>query len=107
MMYQGLRNKRFYWEVINTARKVLLLSISAFMATFSMYYKALSAVLVCISMQRIQKRLKPYKNPINNRLENLEIVTSAITFFSGIIFVSEEDQVAFINSIAFIGLLIE
>ena len=39
MMYQGLRDKVFYWEFLNLFRKLLLISINVFMSTIAQEYK--------------------------------------------------------------------
>lgn len=100
MLYQGLKLKCFYWELINSVRKVLLLSISAFLATYSINYRALFGSIILIVILRIQLKLKPYKADLNNHLELQEIITGAFTIFSTLIF--EESEAAVVNFIIFI-----
>jgi uncharacterized membrane protein len=81
MVYQGLKPKVFYWELINTLRKVLLVAISVFMSTLPIMYPALTAVIVIVGLIRLQLRLNPYKNDANNKLEIDAMVTGGATLF--------------------------
>ena len=38
-LYQGLKNDKFYWELVNTLRKVLIVCSNVFLAQYSMFYK--------------------------------------------------------------------
>jgi hypothetical protein len=60
-LYLGLKDNVYYWELINTIRKILLLSANAFLTTVSNNYKGLAAVIILIFALRIQQRLLPYK----------------------------------------------
>jgi hypothetical protein len=44
ILYQGLKPKTFYWEFINTMRKMLILSLNVFLNAYSSYYRILSAI---------------------------------------------------------------
>jgi len=44
ILYQGLKPKTFYWELVNTLRKFLVLSFNAFLSTYSPNYRILAAV---------------------------------------------------------------
>mmetsp|Transcript_3923 Transcript_3923/g.4790 ORF Transcript_3923/g.4790 Transcript_3923/m.4790 type:complete len:153 (-) Transcript_3923:40-498(-) len=81
ILYQGLRRKVFYWELVNTARKVVMVAINVFMSTAPIIYSSVTAVLVLIGLIRVQLRLKPYKNPLNNDLEIESMVTGSATLF--------------------------
>ena len=102
MLYQGLNKNRFYWEFVNTVRKSLLLSISVFMSTSSIFYRVLVATIIMIIMKDIQDRLKPYKLAINNRLELSEITTGSVTIFTSIVFDNNENRVIVIDKMIFI-----
>ena len=102
MLYQGLNQDRFYWEFINTFRKSLLLSISVFMSTSPLLYRILIATVIMVIMRDIQKRLKPYKLMINNRLELNEIMTGSATIFASMIFNDQESTVVVVERTLFI-----
>ena len=102
MLYQGLNKNRFYWELVNTLRKSLLLSISVFLSTVSLQYRALAATFLMIVFSRLQNKLSPYKLKENNRLESYEILTGSLTIFSSMVFEDEQNSVTAINMIIFI-----
>ena len=103
MLYQGLNKNRFYWEFINTMRKSLLLSISVFMSTVSLYLRILTATLLMIVFFRLQNKLRPYKLMRNNKLEEYEIVTGSLTIFSSMVFEDEQNSITFLNLIIFLS----
>ena len=105
MIYQGLEPKRFYWEFINTFRKVTILSINIFLSTVSVYYRLLFIIVVLLVIYRVQVYLKPYKVLMNNSLERLELVAGTLTLFGGILFIDDEN-VPLINIIVFFLILI-
>ena len=81
MLYQGLKDKVFYWELINTIRKSLMVAINVFMSTVPLVYTAVTAVLALIGLIRLQLRLHPYKFDLNNKLEVEAMITGTATLF--------------------------
>ena len=57
---------RFYWEVVNTVRKVLVVSINVFMAQFPLFYKGATAIVLLLVFIRVQMKLDPFKLYANN-----------------------------------------
>ena len=101
ILYQGLKQNRFYWEFINTLRKVLLLmSLS-----LSLTLKVLSSITILIVSARIQIRLRPYKRNENNTVELLAIAAGTITMLCGFMF-SQTETVGFINIILLILIIL-
>jgi hypothetical protein len=91
MIYQGVKPECFYWEFINIFRKVFLVSLNVFMGLFPNYFKALLALLVLSVFSRLQIRIKPYKSERINILEQNEYMTTVITFFGSLFFLSDEN----------------
>ena len=106
MLYQGYKPNVFYWEFVNTVRKVLVLCWSVFLSTEATMYRILLSILVLIVMLRIQIRLAPYKFEINNFLEQEMIITGSITLFWGLIFINESSSVALFSTFALLVMLI-
>ena len=101
ILYQGLKQDRFYWEFVNTLRKVLLLmSLS-----LSLTLKMLAAISILIVSARIQIKLKPYRQHQNNEVELLAIIAGIITMLCGFMF-SQDETVGFINIIFFIIIIV-
>ena len=90
MIYQGLKTNLFYWEFVNILRKTFLVAVNAFLSMYPDIFKALLSLLFLSVFMRIQKKLEPYKNPVINALESREILTTIITFYGALYFVSEE-----------------
>ena len=106
MIYQGYKEKVFYWELVNTGRKVFLLAINSFLLTYSLFYRGLFSVACYMIIFRIQVYLEPYKLEANNSLANLEIMTEMFTIFAGMLFVSPDDYVRRLNAIIFIMIIV-
>ena len=104
MIYQGLKPECFYWEFVNIIRKVFLVSINVFLNLYPSIFKALVSLLVLVLLMRMQARINPYKNPVINELEARENLTTVITFFGALFFVTETSDV--IQLIVFIIILI-
>ena len=101
VLYQGLKLERFYWELINTARKTLLLWLPTLMSTLSLNYKVASAIILMIGVLRIQKKLEPYKTEANNKLEFNEIITGTFTIYATMIYQDEDNNQPMIDFIVF------
>jgi hypothetical protein len=105
LLYQGLRPKVFYWEIINTLRKVLIVAVNVLMSTLPLTYSGITAVLILIFFIRLQLRLHPYKLEINNTLEIEAVVTGGSTLFWGIMFSSDDDNLAVLILLVLIVLI--
>ena len=92
ILYQGLKPQRFYWEFVNTLRKVLLVIIIFFPDTI----KVLFSAFVIFLTARIQISIKPYKDQDNNKIELLAMVAGLVTLLSTLIF-SEEESISFLQ----------
>ena len=61
LLYQGLNHSCYYWEFVNTLRKVMLLIIQVFIVDKYKVYKALLGAIIMFIWSIMQARLKPYK----------------------------------------------
>jgi len=68
LLYQGVRTNRYYWELVNTARKVALLVIHIFISAEMKMYKALYGCFLLYIMTMVQQRMRPYKVDLVNRI---------------------------------------
>ena len=92
VLYQGLKNDKFYWELVNTLRKVLIVCSNVFLAQYPMFYKGMLAIILIILMYRLQLYLHPYKLEENNEVENLSYLASCLTLYGGLLFINEEER---------------
>ena len=72
----GLKQEVYFWEFVNTIRKLLLLTIPIILQTVSSNYKALLIIVLLVIMLRVHKSLKPYKKESYNDFEYDEITTT-------------------------------
>eukprot|EP00347_Sterkiella_histriomuscorum_P004272 403361082 len=89
-LYLGLKEKCFYWEFINISRKVFLVAVNIFLQTQADFFKALLTLMIIIMLYALLVKLKPYKNPLINTLEQREFQCSIVTFFGALFFLSED-----------------
>ena len=87
MLYQGLKRKHFYWEIVNTFRKISIVSIDVFLSLYPDYIKAIYAMLILSLIFKAQETLKPYEIPAFNWIEQREQIASIVTFYAGLYFV--------------------
>ena len=66
VLYQGFKEDRYYWEILNSGRKVLIVTINVFLANYNIFYKGSLAILVLVAMSRLQIVLNPFKIKTNN-----------------------------------------
>jgi hypothetical protein len=111
LLYQGLKQEVYYWELVNTFRKVLLLSFHVFIPDTLRIMKALFGVLAMFIISLIQARIKPFKIDIittlgkllsiNFTIEHREMVASLLTLYGGLIFVQEKQSLTALSYIFF------
>ena len=94
ILQQGLKPDKFYWEFVNTLRKILIL----FSLLFHKSVIVTVSLLILLGSGRLGLYLKPYKKSANSKLEFLAIMASVSTIISGVIF-SEKNQIDFLNVI--------
>ena len=107
ILYQGLTRKVFYWEFINTIRKVIIIGFNTILSVISITYRLLFCIVLLITVERLQQKLQPYKLEENNDIEIKAIVAGATVLFSGIIFEeSAEHSYSGFETMAFILVIV-
>ena len=106
ILYQGLKPERFYWEFVNSLRKVLILMSFALFVTFPALYKIMISLIILLTTFRIQVKLQPYKDEKNNEIEILALLAGTLTLFSGLVFSSDEEQKLVLNAIILIFVMV-
>jgi len=114
LLYQGLKHEMFYWELVNTLRKCLLLSFHVFIPDTLKTMKALFGVLTMFVISLAQSRLKPFKIEVistlgkspSNLVENREMVASLLTLYGGLIFSQKEQELSLLSIIFFILIIL-
>ena len=118
VLYQGFDDRRYYWEIVNTLRKIVVVIINVFLANYNIFYKGAWAIIVLLIMSRIQIYLKPFKLETNNEWElmsytgkfslgNLLIyLASTLTLFWGLMYAADVSRVGFVDFFAFVCIII-
>ena len=81
ILYQGLTRDVFYWEFVNTIRKVLLIALNSILSVLSIIYRLLLCIILLITVERLQQRLKPYMLKENNEIEIKAIIAGTTVLF--------------------------
>ena len=106
ILYQGLKPNRYYWEFVNSLRKVLILISFSLLITSSPIYRIMVAIIILLATFRIQLHLHPYRNENYNNIEILALLTGSLTILSGLIFTSDEEQNTILNAIVLVVVII-
>lgn len=101
ILYQGLKPDRFYWEFVNTFRKVLILIMFAILSQFSISMGIILVIVLLVAIIRVQQKLDPYKESYNNEIEIKAIETGIITLDAGLIFM-QENSFSVLNTLVLI-----
>ena len=86
VLYQGFKQNVFYWEFVNTLRKVLLLLFSTVLSIFSSNYSALISIAILVVLVHVQIKLDPYEDKRYNSIEIKAVIAGTLTLFCSIIF---------------------
>mmetsp|Transcript_7824 Transcript_7824/g.6920 ORF Transcript_7824/g.6920 Transcript_7824/m.6920 type:complete len:163 (-) Transcript_7824:351-839(-) len=91
IIYQGLKPDKFYWEFVNTLRKVIILASLLLPTAIKII---LSSTLLIVT-GRIQLALKPYKDEENNNIELLAITSGIVTILSNLVY-DEDTRIGYV-----------
>lgn len=89
ILYQGLRPQTFYWEFVNTTRKIIMPLFNVLLSRVEVLYRTLIAVFLLTIMFRIQIRVKPYRIEANNQIEILAVLSGMVTIFWAVLFIDQ------------------
>ncbi|CAI2377304.1 unnamed protein product [Moneuplotes crassus] len=82
ILHQGLNDKEFYWEFVNTLRKILI--VISFL--FPNNFKIGLSLIVMVASERLERRFRPYKDDANNNLALLSTVAGIVTLNASYVF---------------------
>ncbi|CAI2360923.1 unnamed protein product [Moneuplotes crassus] len=92
ILYQGLKPEAFYWELVNTLRKIAILLTLLFQKTVSINL----SLMILIVTARVQVYLKPYKNHEHSKIEFLAIMAGVCTITAALVY-SQDKQNEVLN----------
>ena len=105
VLYQGLKPEIYYWEFVNSFRKVSIMFTLTIFSSFGVFYKIMILVVILIITIRIQTRLQPYKDQENDEIELLAVNVGCFTIFSALIFSYDDFNLGWFNTILFVAIV--
>ena len=70
----GYRREFWFWELVVSSRKVLLVGIAVFMGNYGTETQFFCAVLVIVFSLALQVHYRPMANDLLNRVENYSLM---------------------------------
>ncbi|CAI2370495.1 unnamed protein product [Moneuplotes crassus] len=101
ILFQGLNKSSFYWEFVNTARKISVIITFPFNTTT----RLLCALIVLIVFTRLNDTLKPYKENAFNSLEISGSNAGIVILAAGLVY-SQDEEVNSLNTIMMIIMIV-
>ena len=91
-LYAGYQNQFFYWEIVIMYRKIAMIFISVFITPYGVIVQAMIVFLLMIIFLILTLKKKPYLALSLNELEAVSLVTSTISIYCGIFFITNIPQ---------------
>ena len=91
-LYNGYKTRSYYWESVVMLRKVAMILINTFLASLGRIVQALAILLLLLVYLHYTLTHRPYISRRLNDLEVISLVTSFITIYAGVFFLSSRDS---------------
>ncbi|CAI2380707.1 unnamed protein product [Moneuplotes crassus] len=101
ILFQGLKDEIFYWEFVNTFRKVLI--VMSFLLPTN--YKIGFSIILMVVSERLERRLKPYKSEEHTNISLLSTAAGIITLNASYVY-EQEGKVPHLNFVILLMLII-
>ena len=92
-LYNGYKKKYYYWESINMYRKIAVIFVSVFLKLAGVITQALVIFLVLILFLILNIKLMPFTFQALNDMEMISIITTMLTIYCGLFFISDLPEV--------------
>lgn len=89
-LVNGYKEGEYYWEFVILYRKIIIISISVFLAQISVAIQALAIMGVLVIMIAIQKKHQPYFKRSLNKAEMRSILVAAVTIYCGLYYLTDD-----------------
>eukprot|EP00943_MAST-04B_sp_MAST-4B-sp1_P008126 g8126.t1 len=86
LLMSGYRREFWFWEIVISARKVILVGIAVFMGNYGTETQFFCAVLVIVISLALQVHYRPMANDLLNQVENASLGTLFLTLYFGLLF---------------------
>jgi hypothetical protein len=88
-LYRGYKNQFYYFEIVIMYRKITLIFIAVFISAYGVIAQALIVFMVLIVFVIVSAKKKPFSTIALNDLEVLSLITSMLTVYCGLFFISD------------------
>ena len=93
-LYNGFKQRKFFWEFVILYRKIFIICITVFMSQVSTIIQALTVVILLLFALYLQYSQHPYSCKQLNYMEIEALFTATLTIYCGLYYLSDS-----INSI--------
>ena len=90
-LFNGFKKKYYYWEIAIMYRKALMIFIAVFLNQIGLIVQALVILIVLVVFIQVNNIRRPFADRALNEIENLSLMTSTVTIYCGIFFLSAKD----------------
>jgi hypothetical protein len=88
-LYNGYTQGLFFWEIVIMYRKIAMIFISVFIQPYGVISQALIVFMLMIIFLIANLKKKPYLAMSLNDLETISLITSTISIYCGIFFITD------------------
>eukprot|EP00347_Sterkiella_histriomuscorum_P009503 403340963 len=91
-LYRGYRQEYHFWEIVIMYRKIVLIFVSVFLSNYGVVAQALIVFIILILFLTLNLKAQPFSTIELNDLETLSLISSLITIYCGLFFLSNTKQ---------------
>jgi hypothetical protein len=88
-LYNGYKDHSYFWEIVIMYRKTIIIFVQVLLAQFGKIVQALVIFLLLILAISLNTVRQPFGTLELNSLESLSLLTSAITVYCGLFYISD------------------
>ena len=91
-LYNGFRDRTYFWEIYIMYRKVLVVGIQVFLVTFGLKVQAYVIMLLILIALQINLKYRPFALHSLNQLENASLTACLVTTYCGLFYLTASDK---------------
>ena len=91
-LYNGFRDRTYFWEIYIMYRKVLVVGIQVFLVTFGLKVQAYVILLLILIALQINLKYRPFALHSLNQLENASLAACLLTTYCGLFYLTASDK---------------
>ena len=92
-LYNGYKKDFYFWESVNMYRKITIICISVFLRVAGVITQALVVFIILILFLLINITVSPFAFKALNDMELISILTTMLTIYCGLFFISHQPEV--------------